>query len=103
MFLNKEEYLASLKAKIGEDTSDESLKFLEDMTDTYDELSNRGSGEDWKTKYEELDKSWREKYKKRFFESDADQNNEPPVAELKDEDGDNLPKKIDDLFTVKEN
>lgn len=99
--LSKDDFLASLKNKIGEDTSDEALKFLEDMTDTYDSLS-KNRGEDWEKKYKDLDNSWRDKYKKRFFESSADDDIEPPVETLKDEEGDNTPKKFDELFNVKE-
>lgn len=104
MVLSKEEFLASLKEKVGEDTSDETLKFLEDMTDTYDDLSKKSTpGEDWKAKYDELDKTWRDKYQKRFFESPADKDTVPPAETLNDGEGDNSPKKIEDLFIEKEN
>ena len=101
MVLNKDEFLASLKDKIGEDTSDESLKFLEDMTDTYDSLSKKAGGEDWEAKYNELDKSWRDKYKARFFESSAD-SHDADLETLYDGEGDNSPKKFTDLFEEKE-
>lgn len=108
MVLNKDEFLASIKERIGEDTSDASLKFLEDMTDTFDSLSK--GDEDYKTKYEELNKKyekldndWRDKYKSRFFESSADKDTEPPVETLNDGEGDNTPKKFNDLFSEKEN
>lgn len=103
MVLNKEEFLASLKGKIGEDTSDEALKFLEDMTDTYDDLSKKSSSEtEWQTKYNELDKSWRKKYTDRFFNAAADEEIVKPET-LDDGEGDNTPKKFTDLFSEKEN
>lgn len=64
--LNKEAFMNTLKSKIGDDTSEDAIKFLEDMADTYADLEGR-IGEDWKTKYEENDKQWRQKYRDRFF------------------------------------
>ena len=106
MVLNKDEFLASLKERIGEDTSDSSIKFLEDMTDTYNDLAKDN---DWKTKYEEqvkkteeTEKVWKKKYTDRFFNSSADENVEPDAESLNDGEGDNSPKKFSDLFTEKE-
>lgn len=76
--LKKEEFISALKTRIGEDTSEEAIKFLEDMADTYADLEGR-IGEDWKTKYEQNDAEWRTKYRDRFF-SGAPENhsvNEP--------------------------
>ena len=72
--LNKEQFLARLQERIGEDTSDEAMTFIEDMTDTFNDMETRSNGqsdEQWKQKYTELDKSWREKYKARFFNSET--------------------------------
>ena len=80
--LNKEQFLARLQERIGEDTSDEAMTFIEDMTDTFNHMETRSNGqsdEQWKQKYDELDKSWREKYKARFF------NSETTPADVKDE------------------
>lgn len=71
MVKTKEEFLESLKNRIGEDTSDDALALIEDFTDTYDDLSSR-TDEDWRKKYEDLDASWRERYKARFFDGNAD-------------------------------
>lgn len=72
--LNKEEFMKRLQERIGEDTSDEAMAFIEDMTDTFNDMETRSSGnndEQWKQKYDELDKSWRKKYKDRFFNSET--------------------------------
>ena len=61
--LSFDELIAKIKTKIGEDTSDESIALLEDVTDTF---NANNDGEDWKTKYEENDKEWRKKYIDRF-------------------------------------
>ena len=94
--LSKEEFMNRLKERIGEDTSDEAMTFIEDMTDTFNDMETRSNGqsdEEWKTKYEELDKSWREKYKARFF------NSETTPADVKD---DAKEKTYADLFEERE-
>ena len=66
--LTKEEFMNALKTRIGDSTTDEDLNFLKDMNDTYDELEKAGQDTtDWKTKYEENDASWRQRYKDTFF------------------------------------
>jgi len=71
-----------VKEKIGEDNSDESIAFIENLTDTYNDLQEKANGDgiDWKAKYEENDASWKQKYKDRFF------NNPTPNVEQKDEE-----------------
>lgn len=64
----REELISSLSERFGEDTSDEVISVLEDVTDTISDYETRISeAGDWKTKYEENDRSWREKYKSRFM------------------------------------
>lgn len=68
----------------------EAIEFIEDISDTFESFSNT---EDWKTKYEENDKKWREKYRDRFFTSkeevEEDEIEEPEEKEKK---------KFEDLF-----
>lgn len=59
----REELMQRLSEYIGEDNSDAALEIMEDVTDTYDDLT---SGEDWHARYDELDASWRERYRERF-------------------------------------
>lgn len=104
--LNKEQFMTRLQERIGEDTSDEAMSFIEDMTDTFNDMETRSSGESdeqWKTKYEELDKTWREKYKARFFDSettpsDAKESQKDDVID----DGDAEEKTYEDLFVERE-
>lgn len=72
----KEEILESIRTRIGDDTSDEALALVEDVSDTMDSLSN-ADNEDWKTKYEENDAAWRQKYRDRFYNSDNPKDEEP--------------------------
>lgn len=87
----KEELFNLLKDRVGEDTSDESLAFLEDVQDTVNDLESRVGSTDWKQKYEDNDKMWRDKYKQRFFSSE-------PIK--KEEEEEEKPKKLtfEDLF-----
>lgn len=74
----REELMQRLSEYIGEDNSDAALEIMEDVTDTYDSLND---GEDWKAKYDELDKSWRERYSARFRGT----SDELPTGEKVDE------------------
>ena len=95
----KDELLEIIRGRIGDDTSDETISFIEDITDTlsdYEEKATNSDTEDWKTKYEENDKMWREKYRERFFNK--------KVENEEDEDFDDEVKSLsyDDLFEEKE-
>lgn len=95
--LERDKYFDRVHKVIGNDTSDEAISFLEDMTDTYNELEkkSKGNGEDWEKKYHELDESWKAKYRHRFLNSDGgycgpdEKEKEQEVKEVT----------IDDLFT----
>lgn len=92
----KEEIFDLLKARVGDDTSDETLTFIEDLTDTFNDMDSRiNDSGDWKSKYEDLSV----KYKERFFSSPTS------PKEPEDDDEDDKPKKpmtFDDLFITKE-
>ena len=65
---NREELMELIRARIGDDTSDEALAIIEDVTDTLDDYDTRiADAGDWKARYEQNDADWREKYKARFF------------------------------------
>lgn len=94
MVLKNEELLAKIKELVKDNTSDAALSVLEDATDT---LTAEG-GEDWKAKYEENDKMWRDKYKERFFTTGEEVKKEQE-QNVKD-DGENVT--FDDLFKKRE-
>lgn len=72
--LGKDEFFKKVHERVGSDTSEEALSFLEDITDTYADMERRAAdgGDEWRRKYEELDEAWREKYKHRFFSAPGD-------------------------------
>lgn len=88
----KEDLVARLTASFGENLSDDNISLLEDVSDTIDSFSDT---EDWKTKYEENDASWRKRYKERFEGKENDSPEYKPEIEH-----DELPTKFEDLFTV---
>ena len=95
----KDELLEIIKGRIGDDSSDETISFLEDITDTlsdYEEKATNSDTEDWKTKYEENDKMWREKYRERFFSKEVEKEDE----DFEEDEVKSL--SYDDLFDEKE-
>lgn len=93
----REEILEELRARVGEQTDDETIAFLEDVTDTLSDLETKakGDGTDWKTKYEENDAEWRKRYTERFYSSAPNPDTEPPKP-----DEPSKPKTFDELFTT---
>lgn len=88
----KEDLVARISASFGENLSDDNISLLEDLSDTIDSFSDK---EDWKTKYEENDASWRKRYKERFEGKGDVIHDGEPVIEPYD-----APTKFEDLFTV---
>lgn len=66
-YLSREELLARVKERIGEDLSDDAISFVEDITDTYDELYGKDASTEWEEKYNNLDEEWRKRYTERFY------------------------------------
>lgn len=71
----REEIMESIRNRIGDDTSDEALAFIEDVSDTLDSMANSDK-ENWKQKYEENDAQWRQRYRDRFYNSDTPEDSE---------------------------
>lgn len=88
----RDELLASVRSIIGENTSDEALALIEDVTDTMTNLEANNS-EDWKKRYEDNDKMWRDKYRDRFYSSDP-----LPLEDKQVEVDEDKPLTYDSLF-----
>lgn len=98
--LDKDTLMSRLKDMLKDDASDEALSFCEDISDTFNSLDG---GEDWKAKYEQNDKEWRERYRARFFEPTAEKEKDPAREAAEDEAEQQAADrastiKIDDLF-----
>jgi hypothetical protein len=62
--LSKDELIEKVKKYVGDRTDDETIEIIEDITDSIDS----SDADEWKRKYEENDKMWRDKYVSRFFD-----------------------------------
>lgn len=98
---SKDEILEQIQSQFGEDTSDEVISFLEDVTDTFTDLETRasGDGENWEQKYHDLDAEWRKKYRDRFFSPEVNDNEGDDTIDTNLDDIEK-PKTYDDLFSV---
>lgn len=66
-----DEIMSSAKSLFADNSSDEVLAFLEDLTDSYTEqdvTSYEARISELENKVTEVESEWREKYKARFFE-----------------------------------
>lgn len=85
-----DEILNAVKKRIGDDTSDSAISFVEDISDTLNSLSEQ---ENWKQKYEQNDSEWRKKYRDRFLSGESSSDD--------DDSGDeNEPLTYEKLFNV---
>lgn len=92
--LSKDELIEKVKKYVGDRTDDETIEIIEDISDSIDS----SDADEWKKKYEENDKMWRDKYISRFFEKNGEENEDPA-----DEDDDEKEyKTFEDLFEEEE-
>lgn len=93
----KDEILSLIRDKFIEDSSDDAIGIIEDISDTFTDLENKakGDGKDWKAEAERIDNEWREKYKARFFSSSSKEDDE---VESDDVDDTIKNYNFDDLF-----
>lgn len=93
--LSREEFFEALQNRMGSDSSNESIEFMENMTDTYNDLETRANTDahEWEQKYKDNDAAWRARYKHRFFSGDGGRANEREIREK-----DSLDISIDELF-----
>ena len=98
----QEELLNSIKGLLKDDTSDESIALLEDVTDTLTEMATNKDNENWKQKYEDNDKQWRQKYRDRFFNTGSDEGSKLGVRFDPEPEPEPVKKTFEDLFTTKE-
>lgn len=93
--LSKDELLEKVRTYVGDRTDDETLAIIEDISDSFDS----SDVDEWRQKFEENDKMWRDKYISRFFEKNED-GIEDPTDEKDDEEKEY--KTFEDLFEEEE-
>lgn len=76
--VNKDTIMERLRENFNGNDSDDVLGLLEDVTDTLNDYQSRlEENGDWKERYEQNDREWRQKYKDRFFNNDPEPEPEP--------------------------
>lgn len=71
--LLKDELIEKVRKYVGDRMDDETIEIIEDISDSIDS----SEADDWKKKYEENDKMWRDKYISRFVEKKEDEPDTP--------------------------
>ena len=89
----RDEILSAIRDHFADDTSDETLTFIEDVTDTFSDLENKAKpgGKDWEAEAKRIDEDWRKKYKERFFSGKVEEESDEEEKETK-------PLRFEDLF-----
>lgn len=94
--LSKNELIEKVKKYVGDRTDDETIEIIEDITDSID----TSDADEWRQKYEENDKMWRDKYVSRFFDK-KDKGLETPT-EHEEEEEEKEYNSYEDLFEKEE-
>lgn len=93
-----EELTKALAELLGERmTEDAAIALAEDITDSVS--ADERDYDDLQRRYDELDKSWRERYTKRFYDK-GDDKTEEKTETVEEKDDEDLT--VDDLFEEKE-
>lgn len=85
----KDELMTSLKDFLGDNTSDEAISLVQDISDTLAE-SNAETVEQLRQQITDQDNAWRKKYRDRFFSAPEKEDEEEPPKR---------PRTFDELFT----
>lgn len=81
--LTREQLLEKINTILGDNsTTDDGLSLIEDVTDTYNDLTSKNNT-DWEQKYNENDKAWREKYRARFMSGGSSNNDDNSPSDSK--------------------
>lgn len=92
--LSKDELIEKVKKYVGDRTDDETIEIIEDISDSIDS----SDADEWKQKYNENDKMWRDKYISRFLEKKEDELDTPTEHEEEEKEYNSF----DDLFEEEE-
>lgn len=89
-----EELLTDVRTVVNEDTSDEVLTLIENVTDTFNAASNTEEIETLKNQLAEQDAAWRKRFRDRFFNAAAPE----PESVEPEEEQEEKPTRYEDLF-----
>lgn len=91
--LTRDELIEKVRKYVGDRTDDETIEIIEDISDSID-----SSDDEWKQKFEENDKMWRDKYISRFIEKKEDELDTPTEHEEEEKEYNSF----EDLFEEEE-
>lgn len=92
--LLKDELIEKVRKYVGDRTDDETIEIIEDISDSIDP----SDADEWKQKYEDNDKMWRDKYISRFVEKKEDEPDTPTEHEEEEKEYNSF----EDLFEEEE-
>jgi hypothetical protein len=92
--LSKDELIEKVKKYVGDRTDDETIEIIEDISDSIDS----SDADEWKKKFEENDKMWRDRYISRFVEKKEDELDTPTEHEEEEKEYNSF----EDLFEEEE-
>lgn len=92
--LTKDELIEKVRKYVGDRTDDKTIEIIEDISDSIDS----SDADEWKQKFEENDKMWRDKYISRFLEKKEDELDTPTEQEEEEK----VYISFDDLFEEEE-
>lgn len=92
--LTKNELIEKVRKYVGDRTDDETIEIIEDISDSFDS----SDADEWKQKFEENDKMWRDKYISRFLEKKEDELDTPTEHEEEEKEYNSF----EDLFEEEE-
>lgn len=92
--LSKNELIEKVRKYVGDRTDDETIEIIEDISDSIDS----SDADEWKQKFKENDKMWREKYISRFLEKNEDELDTPTEHEEEEKEYNSF----EDLFEEEE-
>jgi hypothetical protein len=92
--LTKDELIEKVRKYVGDRTDDETIEIIEDISDSIDS----SDADEWRQKFEENDKMWRDKYISRFLEKKEDELDTPTEHEEEEKEYNSF----EDLFEEEE-
>lgn len=92
--LSKNELIEKIRKYVGDRTDDETIEIIEDISDSIDSPDD----DEWRQKFEENDKMWRDKYISRFLEKKEDELDTPTEHEKEEKEYNSF----EDLFEEEE-
>ena len=98
---NATELMEAMRKLLGDDTSDDTLLFIEDVNDTLSNYERMVADvTDWESKYNALDQEWRTRYRDRFFQAGNEDEKGSFIEDVNDleEQQDDEPETFEELF-----